>query len=248
MAASSVGTPILMYHGLRKAGIMAPRGDTRFWLRGRAFARHLRLFKEAGLTVVFPDAVLAGAPAGSLSIHFDDGRASDYEVALARLQEAGVAASFFINPGTIGKPDFLTWPQVRALAAAGMRIESHSWDHVDLSQLPPGELHRQLQRSKQVIEQHVGRRVEFLSAPYGAVNRRILEAALDLGYRAVCTSDAELAQAHCIQMPRFAIYGSNTDYTVLALARGEAWALAERRWRRRALAPARYLASRLRAA
>jgi peptidoglycan/xylan/chitin deacetylase (PgdA/CDA1 family) len=57
-----------------------------------------------------------------------------------------------------------------------------------LTRLPPSALQKQLSCSKQILEDQLGKPVDFLSVPYGELNGRVLEAARDLGYRAVCSS------------------------------------------------------------
>ena len=64
-----------------------------------------------------------------ISLTFDDGNASDVEVALPALRERGLTATFFPVAGKLGQPGYLDAAGVRALSAAGMRVGSHGMWH-----------------------------------------------------------------------------------------------------------------------
>ena len=68
-----------------------------------------------------------GQPGMELS--FDDGYASDMEIALPALLERGLSARFFPLAGKLGRPGYLTAAGVRELAAAGMALGSHGMRH-----------------------------------------------------------------------------------------------------------------------
>lgn len=61
----------------------------------------------------------------------------------------------------------MTWDQVRALAAAGMDIESHTRRHRVLQTLPPEALEDELLGSRQELEAQLGRPVRVLAYPVG---------------------------------------------------------------------------------
>ena len=54
---------------------------------------------------------------------FDDGRATDYEVAFPLLLAAGVRAEFFVNTATIERAGHLTWSQIMEMHRAGMSFQ-----------------------------------------------------------------------------------------------------------------------------
>ena len=77
----------------------------------------------------------------------------------------------------------MTWDQVRALAKAGMDVESHSKSHRVLQTLAGDELSDELAGSKRVLERELGRPVHAIAYPVGrriahlAQIRRAVEAA-----------------------------------------------------------------------
>ena len=61
----------------------------------------------------------------------------------------------------------LTWDDVRALAAAGMDVQSHTRTHRILQTVPPGELDAELAGSRADLEANLGRAVEAIAYPVG---------------------------------------------------------------------------------
>jgi peptidoglycan/xylan/chitin deacetylase (PgdA/CDA1 family) len=93
-------------------------------------------------------------------------------------------ATFFIVTGFVGKSGYLTWDGVRALAAAGMEIGSHTVDHAALADLPEDRVREELTASKRELEEQLRVSVEVLAYPYNSVRTRIERAAAEAGYRA----------------------------------------------------------------
>ena len=179
----------------------------------------------------------AGAP--SVTFTFDDGRASDFQHAFPMLLAQGLVGEFFVNPGTIGRPGYLSWDEAREMARAGMRFQSHAHDHVYLTPLSAPVLERQVLDSKRRIEDELGRAVDFLAAPYGDVNRRVREAALAAGYRAVCTSWDWPARAGRRTVSRMAVYARTTPDDMTRLLRGDPLPYLRRAGRSALLYPAK---------
>lgn len=66
---------------------------------------------------------------GALSLTFDDGGEKHFSVTVPQLTERKLRGTFFITTSWIGKPKYGTWDQVRAAAAAGQEIGSHTISH-----------------------------------------------------------------------------------------------------------------------
>lgn len=213
--------PVLLYHGIAAPGSVPPAGERKFWLSVSQWRQHLAVILRQPRRV----ATLAAAPSHSLVIAFDDGHASDYEYAFPALLEAGFFAEFFINPSTIGRPGFMTWSQVRELAQAGMRIESHGWAHEDHTCLTDFNLLARLIRAKLTIEHHTQREAAYFAAPYGFTDRRLEREALRAGYTGVCTSSNRWARPHQSVIPRVAMHAHTTAAGLTALLSGSARAV-----------------------
>jgi peptidoglycan/xylan/chitin deacetylase (PgdA/CDA1 family) len=91
-----------------------------------------------------------------------------------------------LGPGDLERYAFLSWPQARALAAAGVELGSHTVTHPVLSTLDPPRLWTEITESKRTIEAQLGSRCATFAYPngsdadFGARDRQALEAA---GYR-----------------------------------------------------------------
>lgn len=80
----------------------------------------------------------------------------------------------------------MTWDDVRALAASGMEIGSHTRSHRVLHTVPPGQLADELAGSRADIEAAIGRAPRAISYPVGRSIRRmpaLVRAVREAGYR-----------------------------------------------------------------
>jgi len=121
---------------------------------------------------------------------FDDGDISNDAVAAPILKEAGLTATFFITVNDIGKDGRMPWETIYELSRQGMDVGSHAMTHAFLPSMSSYTLLNELLLSKQVLEKYIRRQVDFLSIPHGFYTKGILDIARDVGFRAVCVSDA----------------------------------------------------------
>ena len=197
------GVPVFLYHGLTSAQeFAAPSRERDYWILAARFKEHLDQIRQSGYRAWLLEELWHvgrrtpstsatqgnGWQAPRVALTFDDGLTSAYEIAYPLLLEAGMRADFFVNTASIGKPGFLSWAQILEMHGAGMSFQSHSHHHLYLTWLPASTLQEQLRCSKRILEDQLGQPVDFLSVPFGDLNGRVLEAARDLGYRAVCSS------------------------------------------------------------
>jgi peptidoglycan/xylan/chitin deacetylase (PgdA/CDA1 family) len=76
----------------------------------------------------------------------------------------------------------MTWEELRSHAERGVEVGSHGVMHAHLTRLSDDELHRELNGSKQEIEDELGRPCTDLAYPYGEHNERVRAAARAAGY------------------------------------------------------------------
>jgi peptidoglycan/xylan/chitin deacetylase (PgdA/CDA1 family) len=245
------GVPVLLYHGLTagSAPPPSPWREGQYWVSAPRFAAHLHAIRGAGRATHLLRNVWHGRGAPrppGVVLTFDDGRASDHALAWPALLDAGFRAEFFLNTATIGQPGFLAWPQVLEMQRAGMSFQSHGHEHVDLRGLPARELRRQLAESKARLEERLGRPVDFLAAPFGLLDRRVVTAASEAGYRAVCTSRARPARPETGVIDRVAVYRATRAATLGRLVRGHPATYALRSLRALGLGAPRWMRERVR--
>jgi peptidoglycan/xylan/chitin deacetylase (PgdA/CDA1 family) len=236
---SSEPTPVLMYHDLGDVSPMTSRGHHPYVVSAGAFVAQMKLLADCGLAGRTLSDVLEkrDAPGGgsgrSCVITFDDGHESNCTRALPALQEAGFRATFFVTAGWVGREHYMTWEQVRRLAESGMEIGSHSMTHRPPASLREPELLAEMTDSKKLLEDRLGRPVVTASSPTGFFNPRLIPAAMEAGYRALCVG-------------RIALWTENEDrFRIPRLPVKHATALADLR---RLILGDRVLLARLRAA
>lgn len=208
------GFPVLLYHGLvRSPADAVPAGERRYWVPAEQFREHLDALAPAEVGLLaecWARPPIPGPARRPVVLTFDDGNASDYRLAFPALAARGLRAEFFVNTALIGRPGFLRWSEIVEMQRAGMSFQSHGDDHVDLLALSGPALRRQLEDSRRRLEDRLGRAVHFLAAPYGRVDGRIVAAAIEAGYRAVCGSRAWPARPGARLVHRVAVYRHTT--------------------------------------
>jgi peptidoglycan/xylan/chitin deacetylase (PgdA/CDA1 family) len=114
-----------------------------------------------------------------IALTFDDGPSIFTRELLDILDEHGGRVTFCVlgNLVEIGAATI-----IRAFES-GHEILGHSWDHSDLSRLSVENIMTQIQRTSAIIDAVTGEPPPPLfRVPFGAYNRRIAEAATELGY------------------------------------------------------------------
>nr|WP_290868462.1 polysaccharide deacetylase family protein [Hamadaea sp.] len=135
-------------------------------------------------------------------ITFDDGNASDLEIALPRLLERGLTAEFFVLAGLLGEPGRLDADGVRELAKAGMPIGSHGWAHRDWRRIDDVQAQEEFTEAHRVIGEIVGEPVTTVAIPFGSYDRRVLRRLRQTGVNRVLTSDGGTARTSAWLQPR----------------------------------------------
>jgi peptidoglycan/xylan/chitin deacetylase (PgdA/CDA1 family) len=164
-------------------------------------------FVSADLFLAVADEAAARA---GISLTFDDGYASDVEVALPVLRERGLTATFFPVAGKLGQPGYVDAAGVRALSAAGMRVGSHGMRHQSWRDLDVQSEREELVVARSVIGSAAQAPVQAAACPFGSYDRRVLGALRRHGYEQVFTSDRRRARAGAWLQPRYSILRGDT--------------------------------------
>lgn len=85
----------------------------------------------------------ANDPLTIVSLTFDDGSASQLAAA-GLMDDRGMAGTFYVNSGSVGKAGYATRAQLTQLAEDGHEIGGHTVNHVNLPALPLDEAKRQI--------------------------------------------------------------------------------------------------------
>ena len=194
---------ILTFHGIGEtARAMAP-GEAGVWLSEAAFVEVIDLVRDRSDVV----------------ITFDDGNASDAEIALPALIARGVTADFYIVAGRLDAPGYLTCDQVRELAAMGMNVGSHGMRHRPWRGLSEPALRDELIDAREMLQEVLRAEVKAASCPFGSYDRRIRRRWRAAGFERVYTSDGGLAEPAAWLQPRYTIHRRDDLATIARILR-----------------------------
>lgn len=203
----------------------------------RAFRRQMDLLAAEGRRVVDLvtawDELRAGRLApGTVALNFDDGYRDIAEHALPVLREHGFAATVFIAPGlTDGTaplpwyrdpPALLGWDEIRELQGADVVFEPHSLTHRKLTALDEETARREIEGSREVLEERLGRRPRAFCYPAGLAGPRerrlVAEAGLDVAVS--CEPGPAVAEDDPQWVPRLGVGRYDRIADVRAKLRG----------------------------
>lgn len=191
------GCAVIILHGIGTPKRALESGEEVFWLSRERFCDALDRIAAMG----------EAAP----RITFDDGNASDIEIALPALQARGLTATFFLLTSRLDTPGSLGSSDVTALAQAGQRIGLHGADHVDWRQLDGAGRRREFQTARETLAALSGQPVDEAAAPFGFYDRQVVADLRQLGFAALYTSDRGPAQSSRFIRPRNCLEGAMDD-------------------------------------
>lgn len=190
------------FHGIGTPRRPLEPGEQRYWLeRGRFLALLDDLATRRGVR-----------------ISFDDGNASDIEVALPALIERGLRADFFVLAGRLGQPGSLGPEDVRELRRHGMGIGNHGMSHRPWRGMDPATRRQELVVARERLAEAGGAPVETAACPLGRYDRRLLADLRRLGYARVFTSDRRGAGRDSWLQPRYSVRAADTPESFRAAA------------------------------
>lgn len=102
-----------------------------------------------------------------ISISFDDGWKSSYVKATKSLEQHKMSATFYINPGALGLPGFITEGDLKDLQRRHFHLASHGINHVDMTSINTDWLKRELTDSKEHLIKKLGLKTVDFATPYG---------------------------------------------------------------------------------
>ena len=200
MTARRRTTTVLAYHAVGPC----PRGSDphNLFVSEEAFAEQMEFL--ATKRVVVPLSTAVGGPVVTekppVAITFDDGYRNVLEIAGPIMQRYGFPSTVFVPTAFIGdKPRWLadsscdlsimTADELNAAGAAGISVQSHGHEHIDMGRVEETALRSDLERSVHVIEEITGRRPHFLAYPFGHHSAAAHSVAARAGFRAAFTID-----------------------------------------------------------
>ncbi len=191
-AQNPVNAVILQYHHVSTA---TPRVTS---VSHDEFRAHLEYLRTNGFTVLrLEDIVQTLRSGGTLpdkaaAITFDDGYRNNYDTAFPLLREYGWPFTLFVSAGLVdSNPQlYLTWEQLREMAANGATIANHGIEHPYLLARRPDEdeaawlqrIEHEILDAEAMIERNTGQSHKLFAYPYGEYDRAIQTLVQHLGF------------------------------------------------------------------
>jgi peptidoglycan/xylan/chitin deacetylase (PgdA/CDA1 family) len=163
-------------------------------------------------------------PSRGVVVTLDDGYRCTHEVALPILERNGVPATVFVVAGRVGKRndwvhtkklpqrELLGWDDLREMRIRGISLGSHTLTHPRLPELSSGELSRELEESRKVLEDGLGHPVTHFAYPFGQFNESVRSATERAGYRTACSAQTGFNRPGVdrFALRRIDVYGHDT--------------------------------------
>ncbi len=183
-----------MYHELEIPGrrmCQDEPGYVRYVVAEPAFQAQIQDLHARGNQGMSVGEALRSPHASGAVLTFDDGCETDLIAAAPLLSELSFNATFYITVGFLDRSGYMSRGQLRELAALGFEIGSHSITHPYLNDLSDSSLRHEIEDSKTMLEQIIGRAVLHFSCPGGRLDKRTVSTAREAGYISLATSETK---------------------------------------------------------
>lgn len=164
-------------------------------------------------------------PDRTVGLSVDDAFLSLYTEGWPRFRKAGLPLTLFVATGPIdrGYRNYMSWDQIRELAAAGVTIGSQTDTHPHMPVLSPEANAAELARSNERFERELGMRPSLFAYPFGENSRAVRDVVERAGFVAAFGQHSGVLYhgADRFFLPRFAMnetYGSASRFRLAANA------------------------------
>lgn len=230
-----VPIPVLNYHRF------GPRVADSMTVTTAVFEAQLKWLADNGYTVIplrtlvdYLRGIGPPPPAKAVVITADDGHKSVYTDMLPIVRRLNIPVTLFIYPSAISNASYaLTWEQLQALRQTGLfDIQSHTlWSpnfKKERKKLPTEAYQKfvqdQLAKSKSILEQKLGERIDMLAWPFGIYDGDLEKAAENAGYIAAFSIDRRHADVgeRLMAQPRYLMVNGDGVKGLAAIINGRA--------------------------
>ena len=224
--------PVFMYHSISPSTRPDPH---RLRVSPARLDRHLRLLRRLGLRgVPLAELVAAhdrGAAAGLVGLTFDDGYTDFLEHAAPLLARHGMTGTVYVVAGRLAgqnewddgpRLDLVDADGVRAIAAAGHEVGSHTLHHVSLRGADPAVVAEEVGGSRRVLEDVLQAEVPGFAYPWGHVDAAAADAVRGAGHDHACVT-ADYLPGDRFTIPRFYVAPPDGAPQLLAKLARHSW-------------------------
>ncbi|MGA7704341.1 MAG: polysaccharide deacetylase family protein [Solirubrobacteraceae bacterium] len=192
---------ILGYHGIARSPLR--QDPSLLQVTPKRFRAQLELLLDAGFEFVTVAELVRLAdgnepPPGYAAVSFDDGMRNNLTTALPIMAEYKIPGTVYMTVGYFGGHSpwvkapadnrMLDEDELREVAGAGWEVGAHTMTHADLSRLDYESCRREIEQSKDRLEQIVGGPIETFAYPFGLRSEVAERAARDSGLLAAVST------------------------------------------------------------
>lgn len=193
---AAIQVPILMYHYIRQCPNPADRLGCALSVTPNVFHQQMQYLAEHGyhtVTITQLRAYFHGRgslPQKAVALTFDDGYQDFYTAAFPILREFDFTATEYVVSGFVddaNQHSLRRW-QLLELSVYGIEIGAHTFNHPDLTRLPPGQVSSQLGPPRKALEAMIGAPVLDFAYPAGKHNPSVEAEVAAAGYESAVTT------------------------------------------------------------
>jgi len=185
--------PILTYHNF------TTEESSSYQININKFSSQMDYLATHDFSVISMSELVAGLTSGVLPpkpvvITIDDGYKSTYTLAYPILKKYHFPAILFIYTDFIEKNSHsLNWGEIREMVKNNIEIGSHTISHCNLIKLKEKEtnesylnrIRREIFLSKEILENEIGKEVQFFAYPYGIYSPQVIQLVVQAGYKGI---------------------------------------------------------------
>ncbi|WP_193366692.1 polysaccharide deacetylase family protein [Pelagibius marinus] len=224
MHAADNGAAVLMYHRFGEDSLPSTS------VRLEQFEAHLAELTSGKYQVLALPEILArlnrgeALPEHAIAITIDDAALSVYREAWPRLKAAGLPVTIFVStePLDLGLPSYMSWAQLREMAADPLVTIGHHGDaHAHMAWLSPAEQRADLAEASRRFTAELNAVPQLFAYPYGEASLELRQNVIDAGFTAAFGqhSGALGEMSDRFTLPRFPLneaYGDMERFRLVA--------------------------------
>ena len=168
--------PILCYHQVRDWRATDSKTARDYIVPVAAFRAQMKMLADSGYHTILPEQLYdylttgASLPSKPVILTFDDTDLDQFTEAAPTMKQHGFKGVFFIMTVSLGRPNYMSKEQVKALSDDGHAIGSHTWDHHNVKKYEGQDWVTQIEKPSKQLETIIGKPIEYFAYPFGLWN------------------------------------------------------------------------------